>query len=504
MSMFSPSLCIRLRSYFVGRALLCLALILALPATAAEPLATAGLQADVDVLEQAYTRLHPGLYRYNTPQQMAGHFADLRQALDHDQPLSEAYLAFSQFAAKIRCGHTYANFYNQPESIAKALFESSNRVPFQFRWLDKRMVVVRNLSTDATLVPGTEVLSIEGVPVADILKQLMTIARADGSNDAKRRAYLQVGDVDRYEAFDIYLPLFFPQVDNMHTLRVRSPKDRAPRRIDVPALSFTQRQAALSATGDDDAPAFALRYLDNGIAVLDMPGWALYNSTWDWRGFLQRSFEELQARKAPALVIDLRRNEGGLDVGDEILAYLTERDLTLQGYQRRLRYRTTPANVRPYLKTWDPSFHDWGKAAIDDGDGFFTLLREDENPAGTVIAPKLPRYTGRVYALVGAANSSATFEFARALRNTGLGTLVGQTTGGNRRGINGGAFFFLHLPNSKIELDLPLVAQFPTTSQPDAGLEPDLRVKVRMADIAAGRDPELDAVLADFASQHRD
>jgi Peptidase family S41 len=473
-------------------------------ASAANRLAAAGLQADVDILEQTYTQLHPGLYRYNTPRQMAGHFATLRSALDHDQSLGEAYLAFSQFAAKVRCGHTYANFYNQSALVSKALFESSNRVPFQFRWLGKRMVVTRNLSSDATLVPGTEVLSIEGVPVSKILDQLMTIARADGGNDAKRRAYLQVGDVDRYEAFDIYLPLFFPQVDAIHSLRVRSPNDRAPRRIDVPALSLAQRQAALSATGDDNSPAFTLRYLDSGVAVLDMPGWALYDSTWDWRGFLQRTFAELQARKTPALIIDVRRNEGGLDVGDEILAHLTDRDVTLQGYQRKLRYRSTPEALRPYLDTWDPSFHDWGQAAIGRDDGFFTLLRAGENPAGTVIAPKMPRFTGRVYALVGAANSSATFEFATALQSTELGTLVGQSTGGNRRGINGGAFFFLRLANSGIELDLPLVGQFATTPQPDAGLKPDLRVDVRIADIAAGRDPELDAALADFASRRRE
>ncbi|MCC7249554.1 MAG: peptidase S41 [Lysobacter sp.] len=473
-------------------------------ATAADRLQpAAGLRADVDTLEQAYTRLHPGLYRYNTPRQMAGHFAELRKTFDRDRSLAEAYLAFSRFAAKVRCGHTYANFYNQSEPVAKALFESPDRVPFQFRWLDHRMVITRNLSTDPSLVPGTEVLAIEGVPVARILDRLMTVARADGSNDAKRRAYLEVGDVDRYAAFDIYLPLFFPQVDGTHTLRVRSPQDRRARRVDVPALSYAQRLASVRDEEDKDAPAFELRYTDTGVAVLDMPGWALYDSDWDWRGFLQRTFEELDRRGTPALILDLRRNEGGLSVGDEILGYLTDREVTLPPYRRLVRYRTTPTALRPYLKTWDPSFHDWGRDATETEHGFYRLLREGEHPEGDTIAPKTPRYRGKVYALVGATNSSATFEFAMALRRTGLGRLVGQTTGGNRRGINGGAFFFLHLPNSGIELDLPLVGQFPETPQPDAGLEPDLRVTPRIADIAAGRDAELEAALADFAAHRR-
>src|SRR5690349_1140584 len=47
--------------------------------------------------------------------------------------------------------------------------------------------------------------------------------------------------------------------------------------------------------------------------------------------------------------------------------------------------------------------------------------------------------------------------------------LDGQTTGGNQRSINGGAFFFLALPTSGIELDLPLIGRFPEKDRPDVG-----------------------------------
>ena len=53
------------------------------------------------------------------------------------------------------------------------------------------------------------------------------------------------------------------------------------------------------------------------------------------------------------------------------------------------------------------------------------------------------------------------------VKDNKLGTLVGQPTGGNQRGINGGAFFFATLPNSKIEVDLPLIAAFPDGPPPD-------------------------------------
>jgi C-terminal processing protease CtpA/Prc len=98
--------------------------------------------------------------------------------------------------------------------------------------------------------------------------------------------------------------------------------------------------------------------------------------------------------------------------------------------------------------------------------------------------------------LVGATNSSATFEFAQQVQAMKLGTLIGQPTGGNQRGITGGAFFFLRLPNSGIELDLPLIGQYPKGEHADAGLKPDVLVTPKIADIEKGRDAELAAARA--------
>ena len=104
-------------------------------------------------------------------------------------------------------------------------------------------------------------------------------------------------------------------------------------------------------------------------------------------------------------------------------------------------------------------------------------------------------------------NSSATFQFAKVIKQNHLGTLVGQPTGGNQRGINGGAFFFVYLPNSKIETDLPLVGLYPEGIRPslaspvkiplpDAGITPDLVIRPRVEDIQRGVDTELMTILA--------
>jgi C-terminal processing protease CtpA/Prc len=279
-------------------------------------------------------------------------------------------------------------------------------------------------------------------------------------------------------------------------LSARSPSSSKPFKTTVTALTFDERLAPrkteIEATRGSE-PVFEMKSLDAATAYLRMPSWALYNSKWDWKRFLGETFDELSRKNTPNLIIDIRENEGGLDVGDEIIARLISQELTVPSSQRYVRYRKAPADLVPYLDTWDPSFKDWGADAVEDRDGFFKLARDD-NKMSKTIGPSGSRFSGRVFLLVGATNSSATFEFARLMKQHKLATLVGQPTGGNQRGINGGAFFFLRLPKSKIEVDLPLIATFPPNA-PDAGIEPDVRVIPSVKDIAAGRDSELEKAL---------
>jgi Peptidase family S41 len=460
-------------------------------------LRAADLQADVAVLRRVYAQLHPGLYRYNTPAQMDAAFRALEGEFQRDRTLAEAYLAFSVFAAKVKCGHTYANFYNQKKAVQDALFRAG-RVPFYFRWLNKRMIITKSFAGDPRLQAGTEVLAINGRPVASILERLLTVARADGNNDAKRVAYMEVQGTDRFEAFDVFFPLFFPSSGPRMSLRLRNSSGKRSTEVEVQPLTFEERLASMKdadpiETGKE-GPFFEFRFLDDHIAYLRMPTWALYNTKWNWKAFLEESFAALIKSGATDLVLDLRGNEGGNDVGDEIISHLITQDVPRQAVIRRVRYRKVPDDLNPYLDTWDSSFRDWGSAAIDSTDGFYRLRRDADDDLGSVIKPSPPRFAGRVWVLIGATNSSATFEFAQTVRQNRLGTLVGQPTGGNQRGINGGAFFFLRLPHSSIELDLPLIGQFPVRNQPDAGLQPDILVVPTVSDIARSRDVEMNVV----------
>jgi hypothetical protein len=454
-----------------------------------------GLRADARLLRRALEELHPGLLRYQTKDEAEAAFRRLDAELDAARTLPAAYLAISRLLAGIRCGHTYANFFNQPDSVAQEVLRRHGRVPFHFRWLDGRMLVTRDLSAQGALRPGSQVVSIDGVPAATILERLLPFVRADGGNDAQRVAELEVDGRDAYEAFDVFFPLVFPPRHPRFELELRAPGEARTRRLSVSALSADTRAPAGEGAGDG-TPGWKLRFLEGShTARLDMPTWVTYKSRWDWRAFLDEAFAQLHARGARHLVIDLRGNQGGTsEVGSVLLSHLTRRELPLTPLEPRVRYRQVPTDLLPHLDTWDPGFKDWGDAAQPLGNGFFKLVRPGDT-GESVVRPAARPFSGRVYVLVGADNSSATFTFAAAAQKHGLATLVGQPTGGNRRGTNGGAIFFLRLPHSRIEVDVPLIGSFALTPEPDEGVRPDVLVLPTEEDVAGGADSEWAAVL---------
>lgn len=453
-----------------------------------EALSSGRLQEDIRLLERAWNAMHPGLYRYNTPAQIERMFEAARHWAGRERSLGEAFVQFTRLSAALKCGHTFPNPANQGRRLRETLLDTTRRLPFAMRWIDGDMIVTHAMP-DAGLVRGDRVLKIDGVSASTLRRRLLPLMRADGSSDAKRLRLLSIDPADDTGVFDLYRALVFGANESV-LLDIERGGTRIGRRAAL--VSADARLAAFAQPQDNEGWSFAI---EGGIGRLTMPDWALYDSQFAWRAFIDASVDALIAEDAQGLIVDLRSNEGGLDCGDVLLERLIAEPIQPQLARRLTRYRRAPAELDASLDTWDPSFKDWGDAAVGpDAEGFYELVRGDE--VDGPINPRGPRFEGRLIVLTDASNSSATFQFAQKIKDDGLGTLVGETTGGNQRGINGGAFFFFRLPNSRVEVDLPLIGYFPTTAQPDAGIIPDVSAAPSRRDVLDERDSALEAARA--------
>ena len=446
---------------------------------------------DMAVLRKTLA-LHPGLYRYLSSAQVERGLTSLAKDWAARPAQDARYLALSRFLATIRCGHSYGNFFNQTDAVAEALFDRPTRLPFHFVWLGDEMVVTRGFATG--FPPGTTVEAIDGTAPVTLRRRLQPLVRTDGHNEDKRISLLEVRGDDRIETFDVFQGLIAPPTMSEFAIKVRLP-DGQRRALAVPAIGLAARRAQMAAGAASKAePQWQWTMRPDGIAVLTMPGWAVWDGEWDWKSWLGDRLDSLDA--ANGLIVDIRDNEGGADCGDVILARMIEKDYVPARLEQRLRFRRTPDHLNRYLDTWDDSFRTLGVNARELGNGFF--LRPGGEDALS-IAPSGKRIRCPMRVLTSPVNSSATFQFAGNVRALGVGKLVGRSTGGNRRGINGGCFFFVRLPESGLEFDLPLVGYFPEDPQPDAGYRPDIEAVQTAAAIAAGRDLVLEAAIASIA-----
>ncbi|HAS46849.1 MAG TPA: hypothetical protein DCS93_40565 [Microscillaceae bacterium] len=458
-------------------------------------------QADFKILKKALERLHPGLTRFNTPQEMEQHFADLQKALQTPQTERSMLRLLSQFTAKIKCSHTYCNPWNIDKGVKKRVYgESPREFPFKFQMVDERMIITKDLSEEYQLKRGYEVLKINGIAMPAIVKAFRTVVKKDGNAFPQQMAQMET------YAFDYYFPLFFPTKDT-YDLEVRPYQSGKKRQLTVKALTKKEWKANMLARFGknktyDDLWSFAM--WDNETAYLEIGTYVTWKMKQNWKKRLKNAFATMKAKGAKRLVLDLRGNSGGLtDAAIAILRYLYDRPFKFG--EKTLVKNYQAGDVLPYLSTWNkealnPPARYFKKRA----DGMYEFLPGKNKK----FKPFKNRFKGKVYVLCSAHNGSGGTSTLGHIQEQNLGTIIGQETGGSKEGPIGGQIFYLTLPNTKMEIDLPVMRGYmpikhPEKLQKDKGVIPDIIVKKSIDDIAKGIDTELEYVKKNLIAREK-
>lgn len=466
---------------------------------------SAQLKEDFDVFKRTLTAIHPGIYRYNTPESLEKEFAKLEAKLKNSLSEAEVFLLFSEFTEKIKCGHTYANPYNQNGLVRERLFNGKTYLPFYFRIINGKIIVTENTSSN-NLPKGSEITKINGVAVKQIIEKLLTVTKADGNSTLEHRINsleLTRFEAERYATFDLYFPLFFPLKDEIYTIEAVDFKTKKETKFQILAMTKSERTAEMAkrygkSPTYDDGWKFEIQEGKTGYLKIDNSiTWRL--KTIKFEKFLAESFAELRAKNIKNLIIDLRGNGGGsMDLGFELSRYLTQEKLAPYAESRRLVRNVI---AQPELLKNISTYSDELKFALQNGvltplfrkfdEQYFEIIGRGNYPA---IEPYANNFQGKAFIIADSSNASATFQFLDYVKTSKLAKIVGQTTGGNKQGINGGNYFFLNLPNSKIEIDIPVYFQSPLKNEKDESVVPDIAVKKEIDDIGNNFDREIETI----------
>jgi C-terminal processing protease CtpA/Prc len=480
------------------RAMIGLALMLLATAVAAQGDLTAERAAqDVRVLKSTLLALHPGLHKYQTPAQIDAAFARFETRGNAARDASEMYLAAAELAAAIRCGHTWASTYNMMPALRSTLIESANKLPFWLATVENRWLVIGS-ATDALKV-GDEILNLNGVSASEIITKMLPYQRADGSSDGKRVMQLQHGR-NAMSMMDVMWPLLSAPQNGSYKVEIK--RSGVTTNVHVAATTIALRDAAINASNKAPKSSAWTFKIEDHVAVLTLPTFAFWNSQFDWNKFLNERFAELNLKKVPNLIIDIRANEGGNgDINSALLKHLLRAPLALGEMRYFSAYERAPYQLMKHLDTWNYGFFDRTNQVEKTTDIIARFLLKPTKNNGTTITPYANVYQGKTWVLIGAENSSATFQLAQMIQQSAVATLVGQNTGGNKRGLNSGQIAWVTLPNSGVAVDIPLLSAEPVEAQPDAGVVPDIVVKQTFAARAAGIDAEMKAVLKAIADR---
>lgn len=472
--------------------------------TRAKMLTPKEMKADLAIIKTTWQVAHPGLFRYNTQAQIDGYFRALDAQTNVAMEQRQFFILISQLNIKLRCGHSFVSYYNNKRSLKNNLY-STVMLPVLFRVVEGKFVITHNLTEQAGLHQGDEITAINGIATQTIIDSLLTVSKADGLNGLNK----QLDNItmhprgiytDRYLLFDIFFPLFFKKELNGNTFKLRIKSVSGSQKvIEMKGMSKEERQAKfIQKYGDipSNENSWTVKAIDKQTVVFRLGDFMTYKWKFDFNKYLDSVFTHFNQKGYKNLIVDIRNNEGGADEArNAVLSYLTPKDLgCAMPYRRLYRYNAIPDSLNQYLDTWDDSFRKPKPDSLfaKTTEGFYESRRPNQC---VEIFAKPNHFKGNIYLLTDVTNSSATFTMADVFQQNRLGTIVGETTGGTQQGINGGEIFFLYLPNSKIEMDLPLIFQAPKNARPDQGIKPDYEVKSTVADLAQMRDAQMEYIL---------
>jgi carboxyl-terminal processing protease len=313
-------------------------------------------------------------------------------------------------------------------------------------------VVDGSPAAKAGIQPGAEILSLDGKPIKDAALAVSVLwTRKPVSTSAQRRI-----EQFRY--------LSRAPVGTSVEVVFKNPEDHAATRATLTSVddhfAYLDR-SQLPGPVQEQRRLLTHKVLDSGIGYI-----AVFGEDFKTMPEFETILQQMIDARVPALILDLRRNQGGDD--------------------------TASACIPSYFHTHQSLFE--YAEYFDEGTGRFEILR-----SGTLyVTPRQPHFSGPVIALIGSGTGSSGEGVAMEIARAPRGQTLGFDATAGYFGIDGGS---IKLPG-QIEVDFPIGAsldakrriQLDSDYAGKGGVSPQVRIPRtydNMLAVGQGQDVEL-------------
>jgi len=417
-----------------------------------EKIAPNKLKEDAVVLRKILEANHPSLYWYTPKDSMNQFFDETIDGLTDSLTDLQFRNKIARLVAKIRCGHTAVR--SSKEYVHYYTIHKAPQFPLGIKtWGDSFVVVGNSIRGDTMFKRGTILTSINGLPNRVVLDSMFKIISTDGYSDNFK-----------YQLISIYFPLFYnltfglkdsnvityidaSGIERTGSIRNFKPgPDTSKLRIagNVPFPKPTRKQIK------------AAHRLNNTVLTFDSSRTAYMRLTTfsgsSLRKLFRESFSEMQQKHISNLVIDLRENGGGrIGVSANLTRYIINKPFTMAD-----TVAAVTRNFNHYGMYLHPSFvyktlMFFTSKKKSDGRYHFSYLEHH------LYQPqKKLHFNGNVYVIQGGLTFSAAAMFVSHIKGQQNVTVAGEESGGGNYGNSSVHLPDIILPNSHIEITMPV------------------------------------------------
>lgn len=239
----------------------------------------------------------------------------------------EFFLETNRFLAKLHDGHLgfrYANgnirnrILTYPDQVISLL---------GLRLTGGKVIVVS--APEKINALGSELLSIEKIPIDTILDRMTKVYCLRGTPEANRSQILV------YNKYWDYFDLFEDGFPTSIHLTIRDDDSVRTEIIERGDFTAQQEKIAGSRLGlPDENPSYHYSFIESKIALLTIPTFEV--NVEDFSSFLGSFADSCRSREISGLIIDLRYNGGGNESFRDLLSYLVTDTLDILYYRYRL------------------------------------------------------------------------------------------------------------------------------------------------------------------------